>query len=67
MSKTQLRVSIESAELLIKIKDLSTFKNSITFESLSETHKRLLIEQLFHMKEYSDVLILRLSEWGYER
>lgn len=55
------RIVIELNELNKKYEDLKTFLSSEMFETLSTTSKELLNKQVNVMKEYADILELRLE------
>ena len=60
MSDYKIRMVNEASELKLKIEKLESFLWGEDFEKLNATHKTLLIEQLAHMKAYSNVLYMRI-------
>lgn len=55
------RLKIEHDELNQKIKDLSSFISTDAYYKLSKANKILLSQQLNHMVNYREILIIRLE------
>ncbi|MDR6734201.1 crAss001_48 related protein [Sphingobacterium sp. 2149] len=55
------RLKIEHDELHKKIKDLSAFISTDDYYKLSKANKILLSQQLNHMVNYREILIVRLE------
>ena len=55
------RLNDEKIELDEKLTKLESFFNTDNFSNLDEVQRRLLRGQAYHMREYLNILILRLS------
>jgi len=63
MENYQKRVLDEKADLEVKLISLTQFINSINFAILVEEESLLLFDQLIAMREYFNILKLRVARF----
>lgn len=61
MEDFKVRLQMEVTELYTKIEKLKIFMLSDRYNNLPEIDRKDLSEQLFHMSEYYEILLRRIS------
>lgn len=59
----QIRVIDEKQELDVKIAKLEAFSETESFSSLSKEEQDRLLDQLYHMIQYSEILEQRIENF----